>query len=127
MDWDLYMKLVASGASFRHSAYPVGAFRVHPAQVTSSSFEAWREEDAWVASRHGRPADNVERWHRYMKARRWHRLYKLIGGSYVREMRARRLRGKDLRWFRSHEGLSNSEELLRHCYGSRSIGVAQEP
>ena len=124
MDWDLYLNLAASGAVFRHVPYPVGAFRLHPAQVTASPWHRWKEEDAWVAARHGQPSDHLERWNKYLKARRRHRLYKLLEGSYLRELRARALRGKDMRWFRSAEGPSNASQLLRRCYGRRSVATA---
>jgi glycosyltransferase involved in cell wall biosynthesis len=121
MDWDLYMKLMARGATFRHVSYPVGAFRLHPGQVTASPWERWEEENASVAARHGQPADDVERWRRHIEARRGHRIRKLIEGSYVREMLAKTLRGRDMRWFGSAEGLHAATGLLRRCYGRGSL------
>ncbi len=127
MDWDLYLRLAANGAAFRYVRYPVGAFRLHSAQVTASPWHEWKAEDAWVASRHGKSSDHLERWGRYLKARRWHRLYKLAEGSYLGELRARALRGKDMRWFRSAEGLTNSGELLRRCYGREQAAGSRTP
>ena len=127
MDWDLYMKLMARGATFRHVSYPVGAFRLHPGQVTASPWEQWEEESAVVAARHHQPADNVERWRRHVQAQRWHRFRKFIEGSYVREMRARALRGRDMRWFSSAEGLHNATGLLRRCYGRRPLEPIRQP
>jgi hypothetical protein len=119
MDWDLYMRLLERGVRFQHVPYPVGAFRLHPDQVTSSSWEEWTAEDADVASRHGRPADIDERWGVYLKARRLHRFHKVVDRSYVRELRARGLRGRDMRWFRSPDALANSQALLERCYWDR--------
>lgn len=125
MDWDLYLKLTARGAKFLHVSYPVGAFRLHPDQVTASPWDQWKEEDASVAARHDQPADNVERWRRHIKARRWHRGLKLIEQSYVREIRARTLRGGDMRWFYSAEGRDNATALIRRCYGRKSLQPIQ--
>lgn len=127
MDWDLFLKLAANGAVFRHVPFPVGAFRLHPAQVTSSPWHEWIEEDASVASRHGQPPDHLVRWSRYRVARRWHRFYKLMEGAYLRELRARALLGKDIRWFHSEEGQANTSALLRRCYGWRSAEVGRKP
>jgi len=122
MDWDLYMKLLQRGAVFLHVRQAVGAFRVHPAQVTSSSWEQWRSEDSLVSVRHGSPADSAERWRIHKRGRLLHRIHKLLEGSYVREARARSLRGKDLRWFRSSAAYANVRELSQRCYGRPSVG-----
>jgi glycosyltransferase involved in cell wall biosynthesis len=127
MDWDLYMRLMARGATFRHVSYPVGAFRLHPDQVTASPRERWEEERRYLAARYGRPTDDVERWRRHVKARRWHRIRKSIEGSHLREMRARALRGRDMRWFGSAEGLHNAAGLLRRCYGRESVEPIRQP
>ena len=116
MDWDLYMRLLQRGANFKHVLYPVGAFRLHPAQVTSSSWEEWEQEDASVGIRHGRSADSSERWRSFKKGRLLHRGHKLFGGSYVREIRARAFCGRDLCWFRSESAQATFAELLERCY-----------
>ena len=63
MDWDLYMRLVEQGVAFRHVPYPVGAFRLHPAQVTSSSVRGLEVRGRRGSARHGRPVDIAERWY----------------------------------------------------------------
>ena len=36
MDWDLYLRLLAEGASFRYVPEPVGVFRAHDTRVTAT-------------------------------------------------------------------------------------------
>ena len=43
MDWDLFMNLVLHDATVLYVPYPVGAFRMHPAQVTASPRD-WSSE-----------------------------------------------------------------------------------
>ena len=118
MDWDLYMKLLQKQAVFLHVQHPVGAFRVHPAQVTSSSWEQWKSEDSVVSVSHGSPRSLAERWRIHKRGRWLHRLHKLRDGAYWREFRAGGLRGKDMRWFDSSLARANVIELSRRCYGT---------
>ncbi len=126
MDWDLYMRLFLQGARFLHVRYPVGAFRVHADQVTATPWQEWQEEDELIAARYGRPTELIERWKSYKRGRWLHRSHKLLGGSYIRELRARPLRGRDLRWFSSGSGYPNMIELLKRSYdrSSPNAGVA---
>jgi hypothetical protein len=100
MDWDLYLRLAAAGAQFHWIPYPVGAFRVHASRITARPVEQFEESYRKVATR----------WHlRRTRAsigagRVLHGLAKLAAGSYARQVRAHRLRGRDLRWFRTEEG-----------------------
>ena len=116
MDWDLYLRLLDSGARFLHVPYPIGAFRAHPDQVTAVPWQVWQEEDEMVAARYGHPTDLTERWKAYKRGRWLHRLHKLTGGSYVREIRARSFRGRDLRWFDSTKAYANWTDFVRHTY-----------
>jgi glycosyltransferase involved in cell wall biosynthesis len=119
MDWDLYLKLLRRGARFSHVAYPAGAFRVHDERVTSKPPPNFKEENE-VASRYGLPRDVLDRW-RASRVGRWlHPVYKAAGGAYVRQLRVRSLRGRDLRWFHDPRGLETFEELLRRAYPLRS-------
>jgi glycosyltransferase involved in cell wall biosynthesis len=116
MDWDLYMRLLQSGANFLHTLYPAGAFRLHPAQVTATSWEHWEQEDELVGIRHGRSTDSSERWKSFKRGRVLHRGHKLLGGSYLREIRARAFRGRDLCWFHSDSAQATFVEFLERCY-----------
>jgi hypothetical protein len=121
MDWDLYLKLLARGARFRHVAYPVGAFRVHPDRVTSRPAEDSDEEEE-VASRYGLPRDRYVRWDASRVGRWLHPVYKAIGGAYLRQMRARSLHGRDIRWFSDPAGLQTWKALMRRCYPTQKQG-----
>ena len=51
MDWDLYLRLLERGANFLFVPVPIGAFRLHPDQVTAIPWRAWQQEDEFVAAR----------------------------------------------------------------------------
>jgi glycosyltransferase involved in cell wall biosynthesis len=112
MDWDLYLRLAAAGARFHWIPYPVGAFRVHGSRITARPAMQFEDSYRRVAAR----------WHLRRSrvslevGRILHGLAKLAAGSYARQFRARRLRGMDLRWFRSAEGWLTAEALLREVY-----------
>jgi hypothetical protein len=119
MDWDLYLKLLQRGARFSHVAYPAAAFRAHEDRVTSKPAGDSTEEDE-VASRYGLPRDLHVRW-RASRFGRWlHPVYKAAGGAYIRQLRARALHGRDLRWFSDPRGLETFEALLQRSYPFRS-------
>jgi glycosyltransferase involved in cell wall biosynthesis len=116
MDWDLFMKLLLNGATVLYVPYLVGAFRLHPAQVTASPRD-WSSEYDVMISRY-KLATDIAHLKRQHKRVRWlHLVHKLLAGSYRRQSRAKALRGRDIRWFRSSEGYTNSIELLERCYG----------
>ena len=119
MDWDLYLKLLAAGAVFRHVAYPIGAFRTHPNQVTAVPWQAWRDEDEAMAARYGRPTSLEQRWKAYRRWRRLHQAHKLLSGAYGRERQASALMGRNLRWFESDEAHANVVQLLERAYARR--------
>jgi glycosyltransferase involved in cell wall biosynthesis len=110
MDWDLLLGLLARGASFHYSAYPVGAFRQHEDQASARPRSG---EASAVRERHSIP---TSRWYR-RGGLALHRVRKLMAGSYVRQLRAMAFRGSDLRWFREDVGTASSRALLSRCYG----------
>lgn len=116
MDWDLYLKMLARGATFRHVPYPAGAFRSHPDQVTAAPWQAWQQEDEFIAARYGHPTALSERWRAHTRWRWVHRAYKLLSGAHQRERRARALIGSDLRWFDSESAHANAVRFLEHTY-----------
>jgi GT2 family glycosyltransferase len=119
MDWDLYLKLLRRGARFSHVPYPAAAFRAHDERVTSKPPSDFEEENE-VASRYGLPRDVWDRW-RASRVGRWlHPVYKAVGGAYLRQLRARSLRGRGLRWFDDPRGLETFEVLLRRAYPFQS-------
>jgi glycosyltransferase involved in cell wall biosynthesis len=111
MDWDAYLALASRGASFLHVAYPVGAFRLHEDQASMRTKHV-RRETAEVRARFGIPSGP---WAQRVGPA-LHRLAKLAAGSYVRQARATRLRGRDLRWFDGRDGAETFRRLLDRCY-----------
>jgi glycosyltransferase involved in cell wall biosynthesis len=110
MDWDLYLGLVARGASFHYVPYPVGAFRQHDDQASA---RRGRPETPALQERYAIPAS---RWYSEL-GKVLHRLRKLTARSYGRQLRARRFHGSDLRWFANEKGADTVRLLLDRCYG----------
>lgn len=100
MDWDFVLGLLDRGASFHHVRAPLGAFRVHDEQVTASPSSVHAEEYGAIRARYGIADSPTLR----RAARVGHASKKLIEGAYLRQVRARRLRGAGLRWFAGQEG-----------------------
>jgi glycosyltransferase involved in cell wall biosynthesis len=115
MDLDLFMSLLTRGMRFSYLSYPVGAFRAHDDRITSKPPSSSQEEDE-VASRYGLPRAVHDRWRLSRRGRWLHPLYKFIDGAYVRQLEARSLRGRDLRWFTSAAGRDTWVSLMRKCY-----------
>lgn len=113
MDWELFLGLLDKGAAFRHLAYPVGAYRRHEDQASAGPSLGGTTV---VRGRYGIPTHRAYR--RIGMA--LHRLYNLVARTYVRQLRARRFRGTDLRWFRGDVGTGDFHALLARCYGSRT-------
>jgi glycosyltransferase involved in cell wall biosynthesis len=116
MDWELYLSLMSRGANFVDLVYPVGAFRRHDDRVTARPSSDFADEYARVFARYG-ISKGSRRWGRWL-----HGGYKLISGSYTRQLRARSIHGHDLRWFVDGEGFKNSVQLFATCYGQRTTG-----
>jgi glycosyltransferase involved in cell wall biosynthesis len=108
MDWDLFLRLRSRGASFVWVPRPIGAFRVHPGRITAQPVGRHAASFRLVEAQHGvyRPRSVAA------VGRAEHALRKLLAGSYHRQVRARRLRGRDFRWFATEEGRRAVEELL---------------
>lgn len=99
MDWDLFLRLSARGAYFRHIPETLAGFRVHPEQVTKRPDSRTAEEYRRVRSRHAIPASGAKLRGVVALGRAAHTGRKLVEGGYVRERRAARHRGDTLRWF----------------------------
>lgn len=95
MDWDLFLSLKANRkVKFKYLARPLGAFRIHDAQVTNVKSGGFSPEHARIRDKHG-------------ISRRWapvtrpigfliHRLMKVLTGSLFQEIGSKRLKGKNL-------------------------------
>jgi glycosyltransferase involved in cell wall biosynthesis len=115
MDWDLFMSLSTGGARFTHLLYPVGAFRTHADRITSRPPPDSHEEDE-VASRYGLPRDVHQRFRASWRGRWLHPAYKVIDGAYLRQLEARSVRGRNIRWFASAAARETWVSLMRNCY-----------
>jgi glycosyltransferase involved in cell wall biosynthesis len=115
MDWDLFMNLMARGARFVHLFYPIAAFRMHDDRITAKP-PPDAAEHSEVASRYGLPRDVGERWRASRRGRWLHPIYKVIDGAYVRQVGARSLRGRNIRWFASAAARDTWVSLIRICY-----------
>jgi glycosyltransferase involved in cell wall biosynthesis len=118
MDWDLYLDLAASGARFAHLRQSVAAFRVHADQVTALSADPGLIDYRLVRQRHG---VRVGSRSRLMSGRILHRALKVQEGAYRRELAARHLAGRDIRWFQSDRASSAARELVERSSQSREV------
>ncbi len=108
MDWDLYLRLAGEGRRFLYLPYPVGAFRVHEGRITAQPLAAFQASYDLVRGRYGLPRSrSAQRVGRVL-----HGMAKARDGAYIRQIRARSLRGRDLRWFATAEGRATARELL---------------
>jgi glycosyltransferase involved in cell wall biosynthesis len=114
MDWDLYLTLAEKGIRVGHARYPVGAFRIHPARITALPEAQHAESYTRVAIKHDLPKlpSAIVR----AGGRSAHGLLKLREGAYVRQVRAKQLRGADTRWFSSDKAYETVSMLIRRCY-----------
>lgn len=104
MDWDLWLTLLARGR-FVYIPRVLGAFRVHPSQVTQLGTSGDASEARRIRAKHAirdsRMRTALARWE--------HRLLKIIDGGYATELRARAQRGTRLQWW-NPEGRGSQEE-----------------
>jgi glycosyltransferase involved in cell wall biosynthesis len=102
MDWDLYLRLEADGRRFRHVPVPVGVFRAHDVRVTATERRGFFQQ-LNLADGFGEEYEAMRTRYGAMRARRAghlaHGMLKLVDGAYARQLRARRQRGRQLRWF----------------------------
>lgn len=111
MDWDMALHLERTGCSFGFLPSPIGAFRVHPAQVTASPATAFSQEYARLGERYS----ELGRRHR-RSGRALHAAMKLQSGGYRRQARCRRCAGMSMRWFDDAVGRSGIDALV-DAYG----------
>lgn len=116
MDWDLYLRLARSRARFKYVPFPIAAFRVHDAQVTAGPKANFRSDYELLTARHHVPFGRASR----AVGRCLHGALKIRSGAYGRQIRARRFRGRDLRWFAGEQGLNGVDDMLATCYSSVS-------
>lgn len=99
MDLDLWFALTSGPCTVVKVDAPLSAFRRHDTQVSASSRTTDVDELRLLGRRYGVPrlvsaaSDAATR-----RSRLRHATYRLLGGSAVRELRARRLRGSPMDW-----------------------------
>jgi glycosyltransferase involved in cell wall biosynthesis len=99
MDWDLFLELHKAGSQFKYSKHTLAAFRIHAGQVTSSAHAQSAEEFALIRARHGIPLRGSALKRAQVTGRGLRVVRKVVEGGYVRELRAKRVTGMNLRWF----------------------------
>ena len=118
MDWDLFLRMAREGARFLYVPVPVGVFRAHDTRVTATERRVFLRP-LHLGDGFGREYAMLRERYGALRRRRLghlvHGALKLGSGSYRRQLRARGLRGADMRWFRSPEAMASCERLLE-CY-----------
>jgi glycosyltransferase involved in cell wall biosynthesis len=114
-DWDIFLRLESEGARFAYLPIPVACFRAHGAQLMARPVAAWGDEQRLVRERYGIP-----RLPLFNAGRALHGARKVLSGAYVRQYRTRSLRGADMRWFDSPEGLEGYRRLMAGGYRTRA-------
>ena len=120
MDWDLYLRLLADGRRFAYVPVPVGVFRAHDTRITATErrgfFQRLNHDQGF-----GREYEMMNERYGALRVRRvghlLHSAQKLSSGAYTRQLRARQLRGSDLRWFASEGGAASWRSVRDRCYG----------
>jgi glycosyltransferase involved in cell wall biosynthesis len=122
MDWDLYLRLAAEDRRFQHVPIPVGAFRAHDTRVTATETRGFMQR-LNTGDGFGREYDMMRDRYGAFRARRaghaYHGFRKLAAGGYRAQLRARQVRGADLRWFRPDSGSGGCARLEEAAYRMR--------
>lgn len=124
MDWDLYLEVLAGGRRIVHLRQPIGAFRVHPDQVTAEPLPRDHPDLPRLERRHRRPGG----WTRPVAHRLGefeHRVLKVAEGGLRRELRTRALRGTDLRWFASSGGMVGARAVEEAASAARPTRLSR--
>jgi glycosyltransferase involved in cell wall biosynthesis len=100
MDWDLYLKMLARDARFSYVPQPLGAFRVHGAQVTATPLAAEAPEKVRIRTRHGISQGRIARHLLRPAGKGLHGALKLMDGSYRRQRQATQYEKRDMVWWK---------------------------
>lgn len=122
MDWDVFLGLSERGAAFKYVPLLVGAFRVHPQQVTAAPAAEFGDEYATLRRDYGISHNRAT----YEVSRVQHVLRKTLSGGYLRQHRAAAFRGTPLTWFRGAQSEQAVEQLTRAVYKRRRHGRFEE-
>jgi glycosyltransferase involved in cell wall biosynthesis len=112
MDWDLYLQLAGAGATFAYVPRPLGAFRVHRAQVTATPLAAEDPEKVRIRTRHGIRQGPPARYALRPLGKAVHGALKLAAGSYRRQRSAKLHRSQPTAWWTDRTEGSASSSLI---------------
>jgi hypothetical protein len=119
MDWDLFLGLADRGARFAYTPQPLGAFRVHAAQVTAERLSRMSAEHLRARQRHGLVTTPWRLRFGAQLGRGLHVAKRAKAGSLRREARVQRaLRGQSMRWFSADADRDAADTLLALSRGS---------
>ncbi len=122
MDWDLFLSLADRGARFVHVPQALGAYRVHPGQITADKASLASDVHRQVRARHHLPRDERVAAVLQRAGRALHVGHKVVDRGYLRRHRQGHATGADLRWTKSEDderrvkgllGLARSDQRVR--------------
>lgn len=111
MDWHLWLRLLEADATFLYVPRVFSCFRVHAGQVTAVPERDEPEEFVRLAQVRQLPQGRLQRGLPAVAGRLRHMGLKYADGGYQRQLRARRLRGTDLRWWAGHDQRAAADRL----------------
>ena len=112
MDWDLFLRLLDIGMQFRHTAFPVGAFRLHSDQVTAGPQEHFAHEYKEMRVKWGSRPTPVHT----IAGRLLHASLKQTSGSYRRQRALSAMAERNLRWFADDAAMEAARDVVRIAY-----------
>jgi glycosyltransferase involved in cell wall biosynthesis len=113
MDWHLWLRMAEAGGRFVYEPRVFAFFRVHDEQVTADPSLLDPTEFASLSTLRRQPRGRAARRLRKARGRLNHVGHKAVEGAYLRQMRAQRLRGRDMRWWLGPEQMGDVQELSR--------------
>ena len=112
MDFEYFARLAHRGFTFHYVPRVVAAFRWHGNNVSIRNLERRAEERRLVQRRFGRDRHSEAMLHVLTYVNRAKRLLrKALSGNLTRELRLRRMVGRDTRWLEGRAGRQTCKQL----------------
>lgn len=112
MDFEYFARLAHAGFRFHYVPRLIAAFRWHGSNVSIRQMARRAEERLMVQRCYGGPAWSEERLRQLALLSRGRRLLRKVwSGNFERELRLRRMIGRDTRWLYNPEGSHTCETL----------------
>jgi len=112
MDFEYFARLAHKGYTFHYVPQFVAAFRWHDSNVSLKQFSRRAEERRLVQQRFGNAPHSASTGELLARVHRMKRLLrKVLSGNIARELRLRRMIGRDTHWLSSHSGWETCEAL----------------